>query len=233
MNSYTNVVLGAMALIGSIAAHSSLAAIAITEVAPWSSGNAPPLNADWFEITNTGASSVNFSGWSMDDDSSTAGVAPLNGVASLAPGQSAIFIEGTNANLSTLRTNFINLWFGGNAPAGLLIGNYSGAGVGLSTTSDAVNIFNAVSGLEARVQFGASDATAPFQTFDNAAALNSTTISLLSQSGVNGAFLIPNGSAIGSPGAIANLAAVPEPEAYALMLAGLGLLGAWARKRND
>jgi len=36
-------------------------------------------------------------------------------------------------------------------------------------------------------------------------------------------------SEIGSPGSIA---AVPEPETYAMLLAGLGLVGAMARKRR-
>jgi hypothetical protein len=37
------------------------AAIIISEVAPWSSGNSP-VAADWFELTNTGSTSVNISG---------------------------------------------------------------------------------------------------------------------------------------------------------------------------
>ena len=40
----------------------------ISEVAPWSSGNSP-VGADWFEVTNTGAITVNLTGWRMDDSS--------------------------------------------------------------------------------------------------------------------------------------------------------------------
>ncbi len=36
--------------------------IVISEVAPWSSGNTP-VAADWFELTNTGSSAINISGW--------------------------------------------------------------------------------------------------------------------------------------------------------------------------
>jgi hypothetical protein len=55
------------------------------------------------------------------------------------------------------------------------------------------------------------------------------TLSQLSWIGVNGAFLAAAGSEIGSPGLIA---AVPEPETYAMMLLGLGLVGAATRKRG-
>ena len=102
--------------------------------------------------------------------------------------------------------------------------------MGLSTSGDAINIYSASGVLQASVSFGASDASAPYQTFDNAAGLNNTSISQLSVVGVNGAF-VASGSVgeIGSPGSIA---AVPEPETYAMLLAGLGLVGAMARKRR-
>ncbi|MBP6505549.1 MAG: PEP-CTERM sorting domain-containing protein [Rhodoferax sp.] len=48
--------------------------------------------------------------------------------------------------------------------------------------------------------------------------------------GNNGAFMNASGE-IGSPGAIA--AAVPEPETYAMLLAGLALVGAVARRRRQ
>jgi hypothetical protein len=57
------------------------------------------------------------------------------------------------------------------------------------------------------VVFGVSP-SGPFPTFDNAAALNNTTISTLSAAGVNGAFVAANDSAeIGSPGTIGAAAA--------------------------
>ena len=69
--------------------------LAITEVAPWSSGNSPAaLAADWFEVTNFGTSSVSLVGWTMDDNSNSFAVSvPLNGVTSINPGESVIFIE--------------------------------------------------------------------------------------------------------------------------------------------
>ena len=44
-----------------------------------------------------------------------------------------------------------------------------------------------------------------------------------------GPFLAASGAEIGSPGAVA---AVPEPKTYGLMLAGLALVGAIARRRK-
>ncbi len=219
--------IGLMAALVAASAIPAHAAIQITEVAPWSSGNSP-VGKDWFELTNTGAAAVTLTGWKMDDDSASfASAAALSGITSIAAGESVIFIEGGN---STINASFLNTWFGANAPAGLQIGSYSGSGVGLSTGSDAVNIFNNAGVLQASVSFGASP-TGTFATFDNAAGLSGTTISQLSAVGVNGAFVAVNDvNEIGSPGAIA---AVPEADTYAMMLAGLGLIGAALRKRQS
>lgn len=202
------------------------AAVSVTEVAPWSSGNSP-VDADWFELTNTGTSALDITGWKVDDSSASfAKAIALSGVSSIAAGQSVIFVEGTAGKASTFASN----WFGTSVPAGLVVGYYSGSSVGLSAEGDAVNIYNASGVLQASVAFGASDATKPYQTFDNAAGLNNTTLSQLSVVGVNGAFAAARSvGEIGSPGSIA---AVPEPETYAMLLAGLGLVGAIARRRR-
>lgn len=217
--------LGLLAVLVVASAVPAHAQIRITEVAPWSSGNSP-VGADWFELTNTGASAVDITGWTMDDTfTTTPSPVALTGVTSIAPGQSVIFIEGTGSANAT----FLNIWFGASPPAGLAIGNYSGSGVGLSTGGDAVNMFNASGALQASVSFGASPPPGgSFPTFDNAAGLNGVTITQFSVLGVNGAFAAANDALeIGSPG----IAAIPEPGTYALMLAGLGLIAAVVRRR--
>lgn len=206
-----------------MAASAASADILITEVDPTGSSTST-YAADWFELTNTGASAVDISGWKMDDNSNAfANAVALRGLTSVNPGQSVIFIEGntSGSNDATVQASFINAWFGGTAPAGFAIGGYGGSGVGLSSGGDAVNIFDGSGSLQAKVTFGSATSNV---SFDNAAGLNDTTISLLSVVGTNGAF--SNGSEIGSPGTIAN---VPEPATFAL--AGLSLLGLAVRRR--
>ncbi|BAY07756.1 SdiA-regulated domain-containing protein [Calothrix sp. NIES-2098] len=180
---------------------SASTSLKITEVAPWSSGNSP-LAADWFEVTNTGPSAVNITGWKIDDNSNSFGSAvALNGITNIAAGESVIFIESSDPGVIQ---NFKALWFGANAPANLQIGTYSGSGVGLSTSGDAVNLFDGSGTLQANVTFSASPGSAPFSTFDNSPGLNNAAISQLSTIGQNGAFVAVNDiNEIGSPATIA------------------------------
>lgn len=177
--------------------------ILITEVAPWSSGNSP-VGADWFEVTNTRAVAADITGWKVDDNSgSFAAALALNGITTIAPGESVIFME--SATPATTIPLFLNTWFGPTPPTALKVGTYTGSGIGLGTGGDAVNLYNSTGALQASVIFGASSA-APYKTFDNAAGLNNTTISQLSQAGINGAFIAKNdANEIGSPGTIVNI----------------------------
>jgi VCBS repeat-containing protein len=192
--------------------------VRITEVAPWSSGNSP-VGADWFEVTNTGSSAVDITGWKMDDNSNAfSNAVALNGVTSIAAGESVIFLEGSAATAQAFITN----WFGGNVPAGLQVGYYSGSGVGLSTGGDAVNLYNASGVLQANVSFGSSPSSSLFGTFDNSAGLDNVALSATSTVGTNGAFTAANDSAeIGSPGRIAGAAAPINAAPTAVALANV------------
>jgi uncharacterized protein YjiK len=174
------------------------ASLIISEVAPWSSGNST-LAADWFEVTNVGTVAQDITGWKMDDDSNSfASAVPLQGITSIAPGESVIFIESATSK----RAQFLALWFGANPP-NLQVGFYSGSGVGLSTGSDQVNLFDIGGTRRTGVSFGTATTTSPLRTFDNGIGLSGA-ISAQSATGVNGAFSITDGAfaAIGSPGTI-------------------------------
>ncbi|MBY0399060.1 lamin tail domain-containing protein [Myxococcota bacterium] len=213
--------------LGSLVAQSALAALIVSEVHPSGSGNGL-YGADFFELTNTGSSSIDITGWRIDDNSNSFGSAvALRGVTSIGAGQSVIFIEGdaTGSNDAALRTSFLSSWFGSNPPVGIVVGGYGGSGVGLSTAGDAVNVFDASGARITGIAFGTATAG---RTFDNAAGLGSTTlplpvVSTLSVSGVNGAFVSPAGET-GSPGI------VPEPGTATLMGLGMGLLAARSRR---
>lgn len=200
------------------------AAIVISEVNP--TGSSSAYSADWFELTNNGTSTIDISGWKIDDNSNSASLAvALRGISTIGAGQSVVFLESnaSGSNDATIDANFKTAWFGANAPVGFLIGNYGGAGVGFSNSADAVNIFDNTGALVTRVNFGAS--TAGF-TFNNDAGLNNVTISTLSSIGVNGAFLSANGAEVGSP------SAVPIPAALPLFMSAFGLMGALAKRRR-
>ena len=86
---------------------------------------------------------------------------------SIAAGQSVIFFEST-ATASTTDaaiTSLFNSTWGSSFVFGTNIGAYGGAGVGLSTGGDAVNIYNSAGVLQANIVFGASPGASPFGTF--------------------------------------------------------------------
>jgi len=190
----------------------------ISEVAPWSSGDSP-VEADWFEVTNTSAFAIDISGWKMDDSSgSPAGAVALTGITTIAAGESVILLE--TDDLAATSNLFMETWFGGNPPANLQIGAYSGGGVGLSTGGDAVHLYNAAGVLQASLTFGASP-EGPFASFDNAAGANNATVAFLSSVGVNGAFVAQDDAdAIGSPGEIVAVNDAPVAADDALSSAG-------------
>ncbi len=176
-------------------------AIRITEVAPWSSGDSP-VGVDWFELTNMSDTTVDIAGWRVDDDStSLAASVALNGVGSIAAGQSVIFLQ--TADLAATSKAFVDNWFGGQAPQGIIFGSYTGSGIGLSGSGDAVVLFDAAGGVAANVTFGASTGLPALATFDNADGRNNALLTELAVAGADGAFTVVNGagdSETGSPG---------------------------------
>lgn len=217
-------IIGTLGFCALLAAGSAASAdIIVSEVHPTgSSTGSGHYNNDWFELTNTGASDVDITGWKMDDNSNLfANSVALNLITSIPAGKSVVFVEtSNNATLDLFKTD----WFGLNIPADFLIGRYNGSNVSLSSSSDAVNIYNGSGTLITNVSFGASTTGV---TFDNAAGLTGP-ISTLSSNGVNGAFVSPGTSETGSPGVIAN--AVPEPASLGILVVGAAAI--LTRKRK-
>ena len=136
-----------------------------------------------------GRGPVVVAGWKMDDDSNVfANAVALNGVTTIAPGKSAVFIEGTRRDGDRVHDRVVRQ---PTCRPAFPIGTYSGSGVSLSTGGDPVNIFDSFGNRVTGVRFGTS--TTGF-TFDNAAGIGSArpcpaVISTLSVAGDNGAFL--------------------------------------------
>ena len=226
--------------------------IVITEVDPAGSGTGSgSYNNDWFELTNTGTTAQDITGWSMLDNhaasnttspysgtisiGNSSGSVLLTGITSIAAGQTVVFLDATGVSSTSAEiAKFEAAWFGANLPANFTIGTYAtGSGqsaVGLSTSTDMVNIFSGSatnSALVASVAFGADTGAG---TFDNTAGLNNATLTTKSVVGVNGAFASATGGEIGSPGVVAS---VPEADGFALAFVGFGALVAMRRGKKS
>jgi hypothetical protein len=183
------------------------AVLRITEVMS-SSGTGG--TADWFEITNYGNAVADISGFKVDDSSFLWSAAvPLVGVTSIAPGESVVFFEATNIEVSggtagtTATTSFRNFWGG---LAGVQVGYYNGSGIGLSSSGDGVVVFNS-SGTEIsqRVSFSAATTGRSFYYVFNASGTQLSTGNPVSAEGTVGAFKSVNALGnIGSPGTSAS-----------------------------
>ncbi|MDX2017937.1 MAG: lamin tail domain-containing protein [Planctomycetota bacterium] len=197
-----------------VAAGSAQAAIVITEAHPTGSSSST-YAADWFELTNTGNTDVDITGWRVDDNSNAFGSSvALRRLTVIPAGKSVIFMEtaSDDSNGNAKIAAFIDAWFGGLAPAGFLIGTYGGSGIGLSSGGDALNIFTAAGALVHNISFGGAFNGITFSNPSGASGLVNT----LSSVGVNGAFTSVAGGEVGSPGLI------PTPGAVALLgVAGL------------
>ncbi len=192
--------------------------------------------ADWWEITNYGTSSVDISGWKMDDNSfAFANSVALAGVTSIAPGESALFVESA-APLTDI-PNFRAFWTG-TAGSSVQIGSYTGSGVGLSSAGDGLVLFNATgTEMTPRVTFGAATTGSSFYySYDSAGspATSPNANALLSSLGVldgqvtfNSATSLPQN--IGSPGTAIN--AVPEPSSIAFLGCAAALYAGLRRRR--
>lgn len=241
-----------LAAVAAVVAGNAAAAVVITEVDPYGSNVSDGYSADWFELTNTGTSAIDVSGWTMADDHAASNTsnpygsgntislanlsgsrannpAALSGVGSILPGQSVIYLEDSALSpsaFSALVANFETAWFGSHVPGGLIIGAYSdGASglYGLSQTSDMVNIFNGSSSTAALMASVAVGADSGSPIGTFDNAVGLNDVTLTEKSAVG-----VDGAFISATGlevGSPGVAAVPTPDSRMLMLSGLGVFG--------
>ncbi|MEW6677731.1 MAG: lamin tail domain-containing protein [Pseudomonadota bacterium] len=202
------------------------------------SANAAPVNVqitewmysgtggEFIEFTNLGTSAVDFTGWSYDDDSRTPGVFDLSGFGLVGAGESVVITEDTAV---TFRADWKL------AASVKVLGGYTN-NIG---RADEINLFDAGNTLVDRFAYG--DAVYPGTirtqgksgTPANLAALAPQFVTadwVFASAGDSFGSYASNAGDIGNPGAFT--LAVPEPETYALMLAGLGLVGFAAKRAS-
>ncbi len=211
--------LALLAAVGAVSStHSARAAVFITE---WMySGTAP----EFVEITNTGAASVDMTGWSYDDNSRTPGSFDLSGLGTLAAGESAIISEDLTAEL------FHAEW---GTPATLKVAAANTNNLG---RNDEINIYDGGGNLVDRLTYndqGTGDVAGPRTQFisgnpSTLAALGANNATLWTLSSVGDSYGSFAGVQfdVGNPGLFQ---LVPEPAGIALAALGLACI---ARRRR-
>jgi predicted extracellular nuclease len=190
-----------------VLAASANASIRITE---WAYSG---TNGEFIEFTNVGASAIDLTGWSFDDDSRLIpGEFDLSGAGSLAPGESLVITEAAEAD-------FRLAW--SLDPAIKVLG---GVANNLGR-NDEINVYDNLGALADRLTFGDQNFPGTIRTQNisgnplSAAALGANNVTLWGLSSVGDAFgsYASAGGDVGNPGASIY---VPEPATMGLLLIG-------------
>lgn len=183
-------------------------------------------SGEFIEFTNLGTSAVDFTGWSYDDESRLVGGFDLSAFGLVGAGESVVITE---AEAATFRLDWSL------ADSVKVLGGYTN-NIG---RADELNLFDGAGSLVDRLAYGDNAAAGGPRTQNfsgratTAAALgaNNATLWVLSSVGdIEGSYASLSG-AVASPGLTSFAAPVPEPETYAMLLAGLGLISFMARRR--
>jgi len=209
------------ALVAGLAASTGQGALVITEVMSNSDHPGGAGNGDWWELTNTGPSDVDLTGYYWDDDGPTGDDGALFPSITINAGQSIVIVDENSSNIA----DWIAAWGGGITAYSEEDFGGPDSFSGLSADGDQIELWDSdpndgPANLIASVTFGDSDGGAKsFEWFTTGVADG------FSVDGQFGAYVAPGdgdggtGIDVGSPGF-----AIPEPASIALLLAGGSLM---------
>jgi hypothetical protein len=190
-------------------------------------------SGEFVEFTNLGASPVDFAGWSYDDEKARPGLFLLSPFGMVQPGESVIITEQTDVDLFRLDWSL---------PDSVKVIGGIGSAFGVTNNnlgrSDSILLFNASGNVVDRLTYGDNTVGGPRTQGASgqprsAAALgaNDATQWVLSSIGDSFGSYQSLSGAIGTPG-FTVYAPIPQPQTYALLLAGLAVVGCAARGRR-